>query len=410
MSERTFALLKPGQLDELAEETYRRRRSADLARAFEALPAPARVRRVPERGRRPLVLAAGAAAAGLAAAVIIIPGQLNGAPGGREPGPGVSAGDPRSGGARPIDAHSILLAAAESAAREPAGSGRYWYTRQRVFQRVDNAESDYMVAIKALAAEREEKLKELKGKPDELAAAEREFERKVGELKRKIGEPKSAALSYTAFLTQTDESWRPRQKGATGRSVSGQDEKITFASSGDEAKWRQAGAPDLGGSGPRSYDDATERVLSIDNPGLNMRNVGDLPTDREELERKLRQFHKARPGGAQGDFAVYLWQTGVDLLSAPITPGTKAALFQVMADQPGMTSPGQVTDATGRAGAALTATGSGDDGERIEYRLIVDPDSAELLQYEVGEAGTSAPLLRVTLQEAGWVDRLGDRP
>lgn len=34
MTDRTFARLKPEGLDELAEDGYRRRRAADLARAF----------------------------------------------------------------------------------------------------------------------------------------------------------------------------------------------------------------------------------------------------------------------------------------------------------------------------------------------------------------------------------------
>jgi hypothetical protein len=50
------------------------------------------------------------------------------------------------------------------------------------------------------------------------------------------------------------------------------------------------------------------------------------------------------------------------------------------------------------------------EGERYEYRLIIDPDSAELLQYEVAEADKPMPLLRVTLEETAWVDRLGERP
>jgi hypothetical protein len=33
-----------------------------------------------------------------------------------------------------------------------------------------------------------------------------------------------------------------------------------------------------------------------------------------------------------------------------------------------------------------------------------------MLQYEVAEADKPMPLLRVTLEETAWVDRLGERP
>jgi hypothetical protein len=118
--------------------------------------------------------------------------------------------------------------------------------------------------------------------------------------------------------------------------------------------WRQAGSPDLRPkhTGNPEDNDDIERVLSISNPTLNMRNVDELPTERKALESRLRQFYRQQPG-VKEDFSVYLWQTSVDLLGAPITPGTREALFRVLAGQRDIVSQGEVTDTAGRAGAAL---------------------------------------------------------
>ncbi len=407
MNDRMFAQLKPQGLDELTEEAYQRRRSADLAAAFATTTATttraattARVRR-----RRPLILV-GALAAGVAATAVVVPGLRDS---GTPPQAITATVSPTASSTRPaqsrkLNAHTVLLAAAESATRTRAGSGRYWYVRDRTFQRLHNVESEYVAKVNALVKEHEERQRELKGKSDELKAAEREFERKLVKLK-------TATLPYDAYLADTQESWRPRLSGMKSRTKRGRDEEIVFGSPADEEKWRQSGSPELRmerSASDDNDDDDVERVLSIDNPTLNMRNVDELPTERKALERRLRELY--RQGGDKGEFSTYLWQTSVDLLGAPITPGTREALFRVLAGQRGIVSQGEVTDSKGRAGAALMTEETDPEGERYEYRLIIDPDSAELLQYEVAEADKPMPLLRVTLEETAWVDRLGERP
>lgn len=403
MNDRMFAQLKPEGLDELTEETYRRRRSADLAAAFNATTtAPAsRVRR-----RRSLILA-GALAAGVAATAVVVPrlGDSGTPPQAITATVSPTASSTRPPESRKLDAHTVLLAAAESATRTPAGSGRYWYVRDRTFQRLHNVESEYFAQVNALVKEYKERQEELKGKPEELKAAEREFERKLVKLK-------TATLPYAAYLADTWESWRPRLAGMKHRTERGLDKEISFGSPADEEKWRQAGSPDLR---PKSSmkdaddNDDIERVLSISNPTLNMRNVDKLPTEQKEMEHRLRELYRQQPGD-KGEYPTYLWQTSVDLLGAPITPGTREALFRVLAGQRGIVSQGQVTDTKGRAGAALMTEETDTDSKRYEYRLIIDLETAELLQYEVAEADKPMPLLRVTLEETAWVDRLGERP
>ncbi|MEV6032982.1 CU044_5270 family protein [Nonomuraea sp. NPDC052116] len=383
MTDRIFAELKPDGLDELAEDGYRRRRSDDLARAF----ATPRVRR---RSRWPLLMVASAAAAGLAAATVVVASGETPAP--KTPSPAVAA--------KPLTARSFLLAAASTAMREPAESGRYWYLRERTFAKVHNVPGDYEAKLNALLKAQKDKEAGLKGAPERLAAAKKEFDRKVVELKTNG----VAELPYTAFSADTRETWRPMKAGETGRSVSNQDVEVTFGSPQDEADWRAAGSPELAEKKPKTYDDATERILSIDNPSLNLRNLDDLPTGEDALRRRLDDLWKRSPNSADIGKAGYLWQTAVDLMTAPLKPGTRSALFRVLADQPSVTLEGKTSDALGRTGVALSTP----TARELTVRLVVDEQSAELLQYELSEKGKL--LLRVALEDMGWSDELGRRP
>lgn len=119
-----FAQLKPVDLEELTEAAHRRRRADDLARAF-ATPHDSPITGMRTfMKRRPVLLLATAAAVGLAAAAAVaVPGLV----GDDVPAVGrqVTAG-PRTAERGPVDARTFLLAAAETVAREPARSGRFW--------------------------------------------------------------------------------------------------------------------------------------------------------------------------------------------------------------------------------------------------------------------------------------------
>ncbi|MEV1246256.1 CU044_5270 family protein [Nonomuraea sp. NPDC049750] len=394
MTDRLFAQLKPMELDEMTEEAHRRRRAADLAAAFRT-PRSAHPSR--RRIRAPFLLVAGTAAAGVAAAaVIVVTGSSTALP--------IATTSPTTASTartaiavEPVDARTFLLAAAATAVREPATSGRYWYVRERTFAKVHVVPGDYMTQIKALLAEQQRKEKELKDKPDELAALRKEITGKITELKQ-------SELPYLAFTTDTQDTWRAMKPGAASRFVRDPDVSVTFGTPQDEADWKAAGSPALTEKRPPTRDDSSERILSIDNPTLTIQNIARLPTDENALRHRLDALFKQSPNSARLDRGGYLWQTGVDLMTAPITPGTRSALFKVLAGQDGITSRGRVTDAVGRTGVALST--AGDDG--VEFRMIINEDTAELLQYEVVEKGQ--PLLRVALERMGWADRLGDVP
>jgi hypothetical protein len=66
------------------------------------------------------------------------------------------------------------------------------------------------------------------------------------------------------------------------------------------------------------------------------------------------------------------------LLTGPVTPGTKAAVYGLLARQPGLTVAKKVTDPLGRAGVAV-----GNDS--VGY-LVINPATADVLDL------TSAPV------------------
>ncbi|MEU7891988.1 hypothetical protein AB0B45_03890 [Nonomuraea sp. NPDC049152] len=407
-----IAALRP---DALTEDAYRRRRSADLARAFESPRTPQHFRRFSMAQRRPLLVIA-AAAAGLAAAAIVVPQLVSqdASPSGpataQQPGvraPSVDAGAKATTTGTAANTRTILLAAAKVAAEEPITSGTFWYSRVRTAQKVTTAPEEYMAKLEPLLDEWKAKETELKDKPAELKAAKKEFDEKVLQLK-------TAKLPYTAIRSETTEMWLSR-KDASGRRVKNQDVKVEFATPEDEAKWKQAGSPRLSDDDrPRTKEGAPEGIMSIGNDSLTWSNISKLPTGKEELKAKLHDLYDQYDQSDRSvPLAIYMWQTGTDLLSAPITPGTRAALYQVLADSTsGLKSQTGVADGMGRTGVALETTGPDDAGvaDGITYRLIFDDKTAKLLELDVVEAGSSTPLLRQTYEAMGYVGELGAKP
>ncbi|MGI5491137.1 CU044_5270 family protein [Microtetraspora malaysiensis] len=379
MADLVMARLEPTRLDDLAEDAYRRRRSADLARTFETP-------RVSHRGRgtvsrhRPFLLIAGAAVAGLAAAAIVVPAMVS--PDTPPAWPSSTVTHPPA--TTPMDAHSFLLAAAESAAREPATTGRYWYTLERTIKRVDQSEN-----------------KTERGDT------------------RKVRTGKGNPLPFTAYVATSQESWMARDAPDRTRTITGVDYKVIFDSPDDEAAWKKMGSPRLG-HGPtepqvNNYD--IRMRFMIGSRRLSMDELAKLPTSPAALDKYLRRGYQADANDPenpfQGSYHQYVWGTAHDLLSGPITPGTRAALYQVLADQPGVTMVGNVTDPLGRQGVAVAVKAESRYASDVEgvsqFRLIVAPDTGKLLAYQVMQFGDE-PQLSVAYQQMGWTNSLNERP
>ncbi|MEU6426491.1 hypothetical protein ABZ860_11355 [Microbispora sp. NPDC046973] len=127
----TDELIRALRPDDLLDETYHRRREADLARVFADLPA-----RRPSSVRARLVLV-GAAAAGFAAVAVpaVVAGVAAPHTADEPAGSRVASAPPsRATPVVTLDARSFLLAGADNAARADGKAGRFWYSRQRTYQ------------------------------------------------------------------------------------------------------------------------------------------------------------------------------------------------------------------------------------------------------------------------------------
>ncbi|GAA3441288.1 hypothetical protein [Planomonospora venezuelensis] len=351
-----IAALRP---DDILDETYRRRREGDLARAL----ATARSRRVLPRVRplplRARLALAGTVAAGLAAAVAVPAVTGTAMPAG--PGGGRSAGQagqaaevspgPAATPAVTLDARSLLLAGAERAAAETGAEGRYWFERTRTFEPLESG----------------------------------------------------------AVVAHSDESW---YDGRDGRGLSNQDVVTAFADPADEAAWKEKGSPPLW-PGPQRRDFSRLALKwEIGGRALTMDEVRRLPGDAGELERWLRSAHRNEGGGS---FPSFVFAAARYLLSSPASPATRAATLRILAGQPGLTLERGVADPLGRTGVAVAADGG-------DVRLTVDESGARLLAFEYdgpdeeargGGRSVHLPFrkgFKVAYESSGWVTAPGVRP
>lgn len=375
-AEKVFRVLKPAELDRLADEGYARHRDSDLARISMTSPIGHRRRRLV----LPRFLAAALVAGVAASAVVIVSAQHD------DPRPTASRGATATPST--LDARSFLLASAETAEKAPARTGNYWYTRERTTQWTTQAWT-------------------LKGS-------------------------KTLHLSSPGVFASTQETWLGR--GPHTRTIIGIDTKTTIAPA-DQAKWKAFGPAtlELGiPSKPKVSDYNMQMHLQIGNKQVTMAELAKLPTTEKGLEAELRRRYRADMDdpyeksqlkaihSKPPTFVDSIWGTAQDLLAGPISPGTRAALYRVLADQPEIKMIGTVTDSLGRRGVALavdhaphklspnrTIPGS-------QERLVIDPQSAQLLEHASYRLNANGQVEQIAQSDAyqamGWTNKIDQRP
>jgi hypothetical protein len=349
---RVVADLRPASHDGLADEAYARNRAVDLARALgesgdTARPSGLRVLTGSRRGRILASAGAGLVAAAVAAAVVITVPSSHGHPALSASGGGTSTVVNGSGGGQ-----GILLTVAHTAAALPAATGTYWYVKERDFE------------------------------PTTF--------RKPG--KRLVkGEPASKDPGFDASYAATEESWTGASRT---RTIVNENLAFNFSSATGKAKWKAAGEPPLvnpsgksGFTGPvtsnyafggYSYNAGTIKV--------SIATARKLPTTPGKLNALLlgqwKSMSPAQQQAAVGllkpTYAEYVFEVAGALLTGPVTPGTKAAVFGLLAKQPGLSVAKDVTDPLGRVGIAVGT-------DSVGY-LVIDPITADVLDL------TSAPV------------------
>jgi len=369
--------LRPAGLDRLAEDTYARRRAVDLARV---LGEPAGV--ADDAGRHILARAARAcipaprvlmaAGAGLAAAAVaaalLVASPVHGHP---AQGPAQSSSVPSGGGPAggANGSHAVLLTAAHVAAAQPAATGTYWYVKERDF------------------------------------------------------EPTAAAVhavkgsGFGASFAATQETWTGASRT---RTIVNEKLVFGFASAAGKKKWEAAGSPKL--ANPSGKSGLTGPLTSnypfggyscnIGAIKVDLATAGKLPTNPGKLGKLIRRGwdglsatqRAATVGVANPSYAQYLFQVAGALLTGPVTPGTRSAVYGLLAKQSGETVATNVTDPLGRTGTAI--------GDGMGDFLIISPATAQVLDLTTYPVRTGTTISgKVDGTEAylsmGWTDRLG---
>lgn len=354
--------LQPTSLDRLAEDGYARRRAGDLARLMAE---PARPGRPGKHGRRRLLAAS--SVAGLAAAAVAVAAVALTAP--SAPGPGTAPpAAPVS-----VDAHTVLLASARVAAHAPAATGTYWYVEERDFE------------------------------PASPQNSQEKFSRPT--------EP-----PYRAFFAATQETWFGQ---TSTRTTVNEDLAFNFASPADKARWQAAGSPKLstpagfGYRGPvtsdYSFGGYSYRIGALQVSLVKARTLPATPAGlgallRDQWDKLSVTQRAATVGFPKPAYAQYVYQVATALLTGPVTPGTRAAVYELLAEQPGLSFTPHVTDPLGRVGAAIG------DGEG-DY-LVIDPATAMVLAqttYPVhqGRAIPATAAGTEAYEAMGWTNQLG---
>ena len=374
---RVIADLRPAGHDRLAEEAYARNRAVDLARALGESGATARrgglrVLTGTRRGRILASTGAGLVAAAVAAAVVITVPSSHGRP---ALGPSVGGTGTVVNGAS--GSQAILLTAARTAAARPAATGTYWYVKERDFELTTFPKQRRPLA---------------KGGP--------------------TSEDPGFGTSYAA----TEESWTGASQT---RTIVNEDLAFNFASAADKARWKAAGEPPL--VNPSGKTGLTGPVTSNYAFGGYSYNTGaikvslatarKLPTTPGKLNALLQgQWRSMSPGQQEAavglvnpTYGEYVFQVAGALLTGPVTPGTKAAVYGLLAKQPGLTVAKDVADPLGRVGIAI-----GNDS--VGY-LVINPTTADVLDLTTApvRAGATIPATGFGTEaylSLNWANRL----
>ncbi|MET7855535.1 hypothetical protein ABZT48_47225 [Streptomyces avermitilis] len=125
-----------------------------------------------------------------------------------------------------------------------------------------------------------------------------------------------------------------------------------------------------------------------------------MPTEPEKLKARFSKNAEAR------------FEQAMSLLAeSPASPDLRSALFQIVAETPGVTMTPEVKDSRGRPGTEIVLRGTrrvdkpGTKPVSFQYslRYVIDPDTSRVLEH--GNAGAN-PLVRTTYLEVGWTNHI----
>lgn len=218
-----------------------------------------------------------------------------------------------------------------------------------------------------------------------------------------MGGTMSGSDAFNALMPTTQQDWLSADGAGRFRQVAG---TPRFLTEDERSRWEAAGSPL-----PSPFD--TEAEVDDEHgkmKGFRFPDTSQLPTDpaalRSAVEKNripVRGFNLMYPSAQRLDSD----QTTAELLnilqegSISMTPQLRAALFNALAELPGIEVDADATDFTGRHGYAIRTKG-------VEY--VIDPDTAELIaQREFLTRAGQSPYLKdlpagFTLRETAYLE------
>jgi hypothetical protein len=185
--------------------------------------------------------------------------------------------------------------------------------------------------------------------------------------------------AWSVYESELREEWSSPDGSGRVRTAK---EAPAFVGPGDRHAWEAAGSPNFLAHG--FAGSSTER----DVPVSGFPSAADLPTDPDLLARRLRD--EAEEGQGSAPVAARMLELiAEDLRNPAVDPEQRAALYEAAQQVPGLEYLGQTSDPEGRPGKAV-GINSGYSGGPTTYSLIYDPNSTEVLAYEIRALDPSA--------------------
>jgi hypothetical protein len=160
------------------------------------------------------------------------------------------------------------------------------------------------------------------------------------------------------------------------------------------------------------------KIVAVGPQNVSYDYLRALPSDQVQLQATLAKLYQRQAGNAPAyDQSDWMFQQVSGLITLPVSAAVRASAYRILADLPGITSLGTVTDPLGRTGVAvaLPAQDAGDLGQQ-QQQLIVDPDNSTILSQQTVlvrpsevalQAGMKAGtvLYYTATNHIGWTDQ-----
>ncbi|WP_162907122.1 CU044_5270 family protein [Allorhizocola rhizosphaerae] len=198
----------------------------------------------------------------------------------------------------------------------------------------------------------------------------------------------------------------------------------------DREAWQRAGSPATWAASGPGGEPTPGRTLTAQpgekgckrlpdrGPGVNvggttltLDQLRALPTDPDQLaELLLRNETDARGTWQPDDLAEHqtemLFIAATDLLlRLPSSGAVRSAAYLMLADLPGITYLGEVTDPLGRRGSAVEHTFRSADGSSQRHRLVIDVVTGQTMASEIRDGQSGALISCTAVTESTYSDQ-----